>query len=362
MILLGFIGFLDPPKESAKPAIEKLNKYGIRVIVLTGDNLDVTKCICKKVGINSKAIVEGSQIENLEDSGVVRLLKNANIFVKLSPIQKARIVRLLKESGNVVGYMGDGINDSPSLTNSDVGISVDTAVDIAKESADIILLEKDLDVLLDGVTEGRKTFGNLMKYIKMATSFNFGEVMSVIFASVLLPFLPETPIQLLVEGLLYDFGQLTLPFDNVDKEYLQKPRQFSLNGLKNFMLFMGPISSAFDLIVFALLWFAFKLREPALFQTVWFTYSIVSNLLGMHIIRTQKVPFVQSNANKWVYLSSVLLMIIGITVPFTWFGSLIGLVAIPLPYMSIILGVPILYCFVALLAKKVYVKKYGEWI
>ena len=362
MILLGFIGFLDPPKESAKPAIEKLNKYGIRVIVLTGDNLDVTKCICKKVGINSKAIVEGSQIENLEDSGVVRLLKNANIFVKLSPIQKARIVRLLKESGNVVGYMGDGINDSPSLTNSDVGISVDTAVDIAKESADIILLEKDLDVLLAGVTEGRKTFGNLMKYIKMATSFNFGEVMSVIFASVLLPFLPETPIQLLVEGLLYDFGQLTLPFDNVDKEYLQKPRQFSLNGLKNFMLFMGPISSAFDLIVFALLWFAFKLREPALFQTVWFTYSIVSNLLGMHIIRTQKVPFVQSNANKWVYLSSVLLMIIGITVPFTWFGSLIGLVAIPLPYMSIILGVPILYCFVALLAKKVYVKKYGEWI
>ena len=362
MILLGFIGFLDPPKESAKPAIEKLNKYGIRVIVLTGDNLDVTKCICKKVGINSKAIVEGSQIENLEDSGVVRLLKNANIFVKLSPIQKARIVRLLKESGNVVGYMGDGINDSPSLTNSDVGISVDTAVDIAKESADIILLEKDLDVLLAGVTEGRKTFGNLMKYIKMATSFNFGEVMSVIFASVLLPFLPETPIQLLVEGLLYDFGQLTLPFDNVDKEYLQKPRQFSLNGLKNFMLFMGPISSAFDLIVFALLWFAFKLREPALFQTVWFTYSIVSNLLGMHIIRTQKVPFVQSNANKWVYLSSVLLMIIGITVPFTWFGSLIGLVAIPLPYMSIILGVPILYCFVALLAKKIYVKKYGEWI
>ena len=362
MILLGFIGFLDPPKESAKSAIEKLNRAGIRVVVLTGDNAEVTKCICKKVGINSKKIVSGSQIEKLSDTGVLRLLKKTNIFVKLSPIQKARIVRLLKESGNVVGYMGDGINDAPPLTNSDVGISVDTAVDIAKESADIILLEKDLHVLLDGVTEGRKTFGNLMKYIKMATSFNFGEVVSVIIASVLLPFLPETPIQLLVEGLLYDFGQLTLPFDNVDKEYLQKPRQFSLKSLKNFMLFMGPLSSIFDLIVFASLWFIFHLREAALFQTVWFSYSIVSNLLGMHIIRTAKIPFVQSNANKMVYLSSILLSIIGIIVPFTWLGKVIGLVPIPLPYMSVIIIVPILYCFVAMFAKKIYIKKYGEWI
>ncbi len=362
MILLGFIGFLDPPKESAKSAIEKLNRAGIRVVVLTGDNAEVTRCICKKVGINSKKIVSGSQLEKISDMGVLRLLKKTNIFVKLSPIQKARIVRLLKEAGNVVGYMGDGINDAPPLTNSDVGISVDTAVDIAKESADIILLEKDLHVLLDGVTEGRRTFGNLMKYIKMATSFNFGEVVSVIIASVLLPFLPETPIQLLVEGLLYDFGQLTLPFDNVDKEYLQKPRQFSLKSLKNFMLFMGPLSSIFDLIVFAILWFIFHLREAALFQTVWFSYSIVSNLLGMHIIRTAKIPFVQSNANKMVYLSSILLSIIGIIVPFTWLGKAIGLVPIPLPYMSIIIIVPILYCFVAMFAKKIYIKKYGEWI
>ena len=362
MVLLGFIGFLDPPKESAKSSIEKLNNAGIRVVVLTGDNAEVTKCICKKVGIRSKRIVEGNQIEKLTDIAILRLLKNTNIFVKLSPIQKARIVRLLKESGNVVGYMGDGINDAPSLTNSDVGISVDTAVDIAKESADIILLEKDLHVLLDGVTEGRKTFGNLMKYIKMATSFNFGEVMSVIIASVALPFLPETPIQLLVEGLLYDFGQLTLPFDNVDEEYLQKPRQFNIKSLKDFMLFMGPLSSAFDLIVFASLWFIFNLREVALFQTVWFTYSIISNLLGMHIIRTAKIPFVQSNAHKMVYLSSILLSVIGIIVPFTWLGKTIGLVPIPLPYMTIIIGVPILYCFVAMFAKKVYIKKHGEWI
>ena len=362
MILLGFIGFLDPPKESAKASIEKLNNAGIRVIVLTGDNAEVTKCICKKVGIKSNNIVEGAEIEKLSDSGVARLLKKTNIFVKLSPIQKARIVRILKENKNVVGYMGDGINDAPSLTNSDVGISVDTAVDIAKESADIILLEKNLNVLLDGVTEGRKTFGNLMKYIKMATSFNFGEVMSVIIASVALPFLPETPIQLLVEGLLYDFGQLTLPFDNVDKEYLQKPRSFNLKSLKNFMLFMGPLSSIFDLIVFACLWFIFHLKDPATFQSVWFTYSIVSNLLGMHIIRTAKIPFIQSNAHKMVYFSSILLCIVGIIFPYTWLGSIIGLVPIPLAYMSLIIGIPILYCFVAMFAKKVYIKKYGEWI
>ena len=224
MVLIGFIGFLDPPKESAKESIQKLNNAGIRVIVLTGDNAEVTRCVCDKVGINSKNIVLGSKLDKLSDTAVLRLLKKTNIFAKLSPIQKARIVRLLKESGNIVGYMGDGINDSPSLTNSDVGVSVDTAVDIAKESADIILLEKDLNVLLDGVTEGRRTFVNLMKYIKLATSFNFGEVVSVIIASVLLPFLPETPIQLLVEGLLYDFGQMTLPFDHVDKESLQHPK------------------------------------------------------------------------------------------------------------------------------------------
>ena len=362
MVLLGFIGFLDPPKESAKSSIAALNKAGIRVIVLTGDNLEVTKCICKKVGINTNKIVSGSEIEKLSDIAVTRLLKKTNIFVKLSPIEKARIVRLLKDAGNVVGYMGDGINDAPSLINSDVGISVDTAVDIAKESADIILLEKDLHVLLDGVTEGRKTFGNLMKYIKMSTSFNFGEVMSVIIASVALPFLPETPIQLLVEGLLYDFGQLTLPFDNVDKEYLQKPRKINITSLKDFMLFMGPLSSIFDLIVFASLWFIFNLRDVATFQTIWFSYSIVSNLLGMHIIRTAKFPFIQSNAHKAVYISSISLAIIGILVPFTWLGKIIGLVPIPLPYMAVILIVPILYCIVALFAKKIYIKKYGEWI
>lgn len=362
MTLVGFIGFLDPPKESAKDSIARLNKAKIRVIVLTGDNAEVTKCICEKVDINSKRIVTGAQIERLSDPGVKRLLRNTNVFAKLSPIQKARIVRLLKESGNIVGYMGDGINDSPSLTNSDVGISVDTAVDVAKESADIILLEKDLNVLLDGVTEGRRTFCNLMKYIKMAASFNFGEVSSVIIASILLPFLPITPIQLLVQSLLYDLGQLTLPFDNVDETYLQSPRRWDIKGLKKFMIFMGPISSCFDLIVFALLWFVFKVREAAVFQTIWFSYGVVSNLVGMHIIRTAEKPFIQSNASKMVYFSSILLSIIAMIVPFTILGEVIGLVGISLKFFTVIIGVPILYCFVAILAKKIYIHKNGEWI
>ena len=362
MVLLGFIGFLDPPKETAKESIEKLNKSGIRVIVLTGDNAEVTKCICDKVGIFSKKIILGSQLDKLPDPAVKRLLKINNIYAKLSPIQKARIIRLLKESKNTVGYMGDGINDSPSLTNSDVGISVDTAVDIAKESADIILLEKDLNVLLDGVNEGRRTFVNLMKYIKLATSFNFGEVLSIIIASIFLPFLPETPIQLLFEGLLYDLGQMTLPFDNVDKETLKRPKKLYVKKLKNFIFFMGPVSAIFDLIVYLTLWFVFKVRDVATFQTISFSYSIVSNLVGLHIIRTAKIPFVESNAHKAVYASSITLIIVGILVPFTVLGSMIGLIPIALEHVLLIFAVTLLYCVIAQYAKKVYIKKYGEWI
>ena len=362
MILLGFIGFLDPPKESAKISIEKLNKAHIRVMVLTGDNREVTKAICSKVGIPTKKIVEGSEIDKIQDIALARLLKKNNIFVKLSPIQKARIVRVLKEQGNVVGYMGDGINDAPSLTNSDVGISVDTAVDIAKESADIILLEKDLKVLAEGVREGRRSFANLMKYIKMAISFNFAEATSVIIASVFLPFLPITPVQLLVQGLLYDFGQFTLPFDNVDEEYLQKPQKLSIKSLKQFMLFMGPVSSILDIVIFICLWFVFGVREAALFQTIWFAYGNVENLFGMHMIRTAKIPFVQSNASKMVYASSILLAIVTVVLPYTFLGEMIGLVAIPFKFLPLIIGMPIVFCIISLFAKKFYIKKYGEWI
>ena len=365
MILTGFIGFLDPPKESAKEAIKQLNKAGIRVIVLTGDNADVTKCVCEKVEINTSRIIIGSEIDKMSDMALKSIMRHVNVFAKLSPIQKARIVRLYKEMGNTVGYMGDGINDSPSLVNSDIGISVDTAVDIAKETADIILLEKDLKVLLDGVKEGRKTYANLIKYIKLATSFNFGEVMSVIVASVLLPFLPETPIQLLVEGLLYDFGQLTIPFDNVDEEHLNKPKNWNTESLKRFMLVMGPLSSIFDMMVFALMWFGFNLRAQniALFQTIWFSYSIVSNLVGMHIIRTNKRPIFQSHASKSVYASSVLISILAVIVPSTILGKAIGLVPISGLYILVfMIGIPLLYCFAAQGVKRLYIKKYGEWL
>lgn len=364
MTFLGFIGFLDPPKESAKSAIERLNSYGVRVMVLTGDNEYVTRAICEKVNISTKRILTGNKVDKLSDMALLRLLRSTNVLAKLSPIQKARIVRLLRESGNIVGYMGDGINDAPSLTNAEVGISVDTAVDIAKETADIILLEKDLHVLVDGVVEGRKTFGNLLKYIKMAVSFNFGEVLSVLIASILLPFMPITPIQLLVQSLLYDFGQLSLPLDHVDKEYLEKPRRWNLTSIKNFMLFMGPTSSIFDLLVFSILWYGFKLRAPdvALFQTIWFSYGVVSNLVGLHVIRTSKIPFFQSHASKSVYLSSITLSIVALIIPFTFIGNFIGLVALPLKYIALIITIPILYCFLALFVKKLYIKKYGEWI
>ena len=364
MILIGFIGFLDPPKESAKEAIERLNRDGIRVIVLTGDNEYVTKAICDKVNINTDKIVLGSKIEKLSDTALKRLLKKTNVYAKLSPIQKARIVRVLKEAGNVVGYMGDGINDAPSMNNAEVGISVDTAVDITKETADIILLEKDLDVLTDGVIEGRKTFGNLQKYIKMAVSFNFGEVLSVLIASILLPFFPITPIQLLVQSLIYDLGQLSIPYDNVDKEFLQKPRVWKMKSIKRFMLYMGPASSIFDLMVFAILWFGFNLRLPdaALFQSIWFSYGVVSNLIGLHIIRTAKTPFIESNSSKAVYATSIILSIVAIVIPFTLLGKYIGLVAIPFKYFSIILLVPVLYCFLATIVKKRYIKRYKEWL
>ena len=364
MVLIGFVGFLDPPKESAKGAIARLNEDGIRVIVLTGDNEYVTKAICDKVDINTDKIVLGSKIDKLSDAALRRILKKTNVYAKLSPIQKARIIRILKEAGNVVGYMGDGINDAPSMHNAEVGISVDTAVDITKETADIILLEKNLDVLTDGVMEGRKTFGNLQKYIKMAVSFNFGEVLSVLIASVLLPFFPITPIQLLVQSLLYDIGQLSIPYDNVDKEYLKKPRVWDMKSLKRFMLYMGPTSSIFDLMIFAILWFGFGLRLPdaALFQSIWFSYGVVSNLVGLHIIRTGKTPFVQSNASKAVYATSIGLSIIAILIPFTFIGKYIGLVPIPFQYFSIILCVPILYCCLATLIKRIYIRKYREWL
>ena len=362
MTLVGLVCFLDPPKESAKLAIEKLRKYKIKTIVLTGDNVEVTRTVCNKVGISTKTIVTGSEIDKLSDTSLKNLTKKVTIFAKLTPIQKARIVRVLKESGNVVGYLGDGINDSPSLIQSDVGISVDGGVDIAKETADIILLEKDLDVLSDGVIEGRKTFANLLKYIKLAISFNFGEAMSVLISSFFLPFFPITPIQLLVQSLLYDFGQISIPYDHVDKEQLTHPNKLNMKSLKKFMLFWGPISSSFDLLIFAILWFHFGIREAAIFQSIWFSYGVVSNLIGMHIIRTAKLPFIESRASVPVVVTTVLLMFVAIIVPFTPLGSMIGLVGLEAKFILMIFVVSFLYCIIASIAKKIYLKVYKEWI
>ena len=362
MTLIGFVGFLDPPKASAKEEIKRLNRDGIRVMVLTGDNEYVTKAICKEVGINTDKIVLGSQIEKLSDTALMRLLKKTNVFAKLSPIQKSRIVQVLGKAGNVVGYMGDGINDAPSLNSAEVGVSVDTAVDITKETADIILLRKNLNVLTDGVIEGRKTFGNLLKYIKIAVSSNFGEVISVMIASLVLPFFPLTPIQLLVQSLLYDLGQLSLPYDNVDKEYVQKPRRWDMKSIKRFMYYMGPTSSIFDLVVFALLWFAFGIRTAELFQTTWFCYGIISTMMGLHVIRSSKRPFVETHASNAVYATTILISLVTLLIPFTPLGSIIGFVPIPLTYIVIILGVAFLYCMLASIVKKLYIKKYGEWL
>lgn len=363
MVLVGFVGFLDPPKESAKEAILRLNENGIRVIVLTGDNEAVAKAVCDKVDLHTDYILLGSQVDQLTDLALKKRLRKTNIFAKLSPIQKARIVRLLGED-HIVGYLGDGINDSPSLRNAEVGISVDTAVDIAKETADVILLEKNLNVLTDGAREGRKTFCNLMKYIKLAISFNFGEVLSVVIASIFLPFFPITPIQLLVQSLIYDIGQLSLPMDNVDDEYTQKPRKWDLTSVKHFMLIMGVTSSIFDLIVFSILWFVWGIRadQAARFQTIWFSYGIVSNLIGLHIIRTAKIPFLQSNASTMVYTFTIVISILAILVPFTILGSYIGLVPLQGIDIGLIFFVPLLYCIVALGMKRIYQEKFGEWI
>ena len=362
MTLIGFVGFLDPPKASAKEEIKRLNRDGIRVMVLTGDNEYVTKAICKEVEINTDKIVLGSQIEKLSDTALMRLLKKTNVFAKLSPIQKSRIVQVLGKAGNVVGYMGDGINDAPSLNSAEVGVSVDTAVDITKETADIILLRKNLNVLTDGVIEGRKTFGNLLKYIKIAVSSNFGEVISVMIASLVLPFFPLTPIQLLVQSLLYDLGQLSLPYDNGDKESVQKPRRWDMKSIKRFMYYMGPTSSIFDLVVFALLWFAFGIRTAELFQTTWFCYGIISTMMGLHVIRSSKRPFVETHASNAVYATTILISLVTLLIPFTPLGSIIGFVPIPLTYIVVILGVAFLYCMLASIVKKLYIKKYGEWL
>lgn len=299
MVLIGFLAFLDPPKPSAAEAIKQLHEYGVEVKILSGDNDIVVKAIGRQVGIDTSYSLTGPDIENMDETILKERVKTTTCFSKLTPLQKTQIISILQEQKNTVGFLGDGINDAAALRQSDIGISVDSAVDIAKESADIILLEKDLMVLEDGVLEGRKTFGNINKYIKMTASSNFGNMFSVMFASAFLPFLPMMPIHLLIQNLLYDISQTTIPFDRMDPEFLRKPRKWDASDLKRFMIYIGPISSIFDIVTYLVMWHVFGCNSPehqSLFQSGWFIEGLLSQTLIVHMIRTRKIPFIQSRA------------------------------------------------------------------
>ena len=365
MVLIGFVGFLDPPKESAKNAIAALKKHGVDTVVLTGDSEGVALNVCRKVGIEIKNSLTNKDVESLTDDELKKRMKECHLYSKLSPLQKQRVVRLYQEMGNTVGYMGDGINDSPPLKQADVGISVDTAVDIAKETADIILLEKDLNVLEEGVINGRKTFTNVLKYIKMATSGNFGNMLSVIIASLFLPFLPLLPIHILIQNLLCDFAQIGMPFDNVDKEYIEKPKKWDTKGIKNFMFQFGLISTFLDVICFGVLWFVFKfnsVEKAVLFQTGWFAFGIISQTIIIHMIRTHKLPFVQSKSSKQLLISTFTIVIVTLLICFTNIAILFDLSKLPIAYMAWIAGLLIIYISFIQIYKKIYISKFKEWL
>jgi Mg2+-importing ATPase len=365
LTLVGFVGFLDPPKESAKKAIDFLRQLGVQVKIITGDNEIVTETIARAVGLVSPRILRGDQIEKLSDAELENAVEKVHIFAKIDPLQKARIVKALKNNGHTVGYLGDGVNDAAALQASDVGISVDNGVDIAKESADIILLENDLMVLGQGVVQGRTVYGNIMKYIKMAASSNFGNVFSVLVASIFLPFLPMLPIQLLTQNLLYDISQLSIPWDKMDEDFLKKPRKWQSGGLARFMIFIGPISSIFDITTFLLMWFVFKANTPeaqSLFQSGWFVEGLLSQTLIVHIIRTQKIPFVQSIAAKPVLVLTAAIMAIGIFIPFSHFGKGIGLQPLPTLYFPWLILTLVCYLALAQVVKIWYIRRFGEWL
>ncbi len=365
MVLMGYIAFLDPPKESAAGAIKALNDHGVTVKVLTGDSEIVTKRVCREVGLPIDNILLGTDIEGLTDEQLSSRIHDTTIFAKMSPIQKARVIKIIKDNGHTVGFLGDGINDAPALREADVGISVDTAVDIAKESADIILLEKDLMVLEEGVIHGRKIFGNILKYINMTVSSNFGNVFSVLIASAFLPFLPMLPIHLLIQNLLYDISQISIPWDTMDEDYVKKPRQWDPSNIMKFTIYIGPISSIFDIVTYLVMWYVFKANTPALqslFHSGWFIEGLLSQTLIVHMIRTGKVPFIQSRATAPVLLLTGAVMIIGIIIPFSAFGAAVGLQPLPLSYFPWLIGILLAYSLSIQVAKNMYIKKFNTWL
>ena len=380
MVLMGYLAFLDPPKETTASAISALHEHGVEVKILTGDNDGVTAAICKQVGLKVDNILLGSDLEKMNPEEFKTAIETTNVFAKLSPSQKADIVNALKDNGNVVGYMGDGINDALALKASDVGISVDTAVDIAKESAHVILLEKDLMVLEDGIIEGRKTYANMIKYIKMTASSNFGNMFSVVLASAFLPFLPMASIQLILLNLIYDISCTAIPWDNVDKEFLMVPRKWDSSSISRFMIWMGPASSIFDITTYLVMYFIMcpmlvgglhfhQISDPAviktfiaIFQTGWFIESMWSQTLVIHMIRTQKIPFIQSNASKPVTLITFTGILVLTIIPFTPIANALGLISLPLVYFLFLAVTIVAYMCVATLLKHLYIKKYNEWL
>ena len=360
----GLLTFLDPPKESAAKAITALNENGVTVKVLTGDNPVVTARICLQVGIDCGEILTGEAIAAMSDEQLAQAAARSSVFAKLTPLQKSRILRALQQQGHTVGFLGDGINDAPALRDADVGISVDSAADIAKESSDIILLEKDLMVLEEGVMKGRETFGNIIKYLNMTASSNFGNVFSVLVASAFIPFLPMLAIHLLIQNLMYDLSQLALPWDKMDREFLRKPRKWDARNIKRFMLWIGPTSSIFDITTFALMWYVFAANTPAmqsLFQSGWFVEGLLSQTLVVHMLRTRKIPFIQSRAALPVLLTTACVMIAGILLPFSPLGAMVGLVPLPWNYFPWLLATLLGYCLVAQGMKTLYIKRFGQW-
>jgi Mg2+-importing ATPase len=362
LTLIGYIAFLDPPKESAAPALRRLSAHGITVKVLTGDNDLVTRQVCRQVGLKADTMLLGAQVESLSDEALKAAASTHHVFAKLTPLHKERIVRALRASGHVVGFMGDGINDAPALRAADIGISVDSAVDIAKEAADIILLEKSLLVLDDGVVEGRTTFCNMLKYIRMTASSNFGNVLSVLVASAFLPFLPMLPLQLLVQNLLYDIGQTGIPFDNVDPELVTKPLRWNPADIGRFMLFFGPISSLFDIITFAVMWWVFDASSVArqtLFQSGWFVVGLLTQTLVVHMVRTPKLPFVQSRAATPLLAMTLIILAVGLWLPNGPLAGYFKLQALPSAYYGWLVAILLGYCALTTLMKRVYIRRYG---
>ncbi|MDR0381433.1 MAG: magnesium-translocating P-type ATPase [Oscillospiraceae bacterium] len=362
MVLLGFVGFLDPPKESAGAAVSALRTHGVRTVVLTGDSAGVAVKVCRKVGVDVGAVLTGADVAAMDDAALRAASERCDLFAKLSPDQKARVVAAFQAEGHTVGYMGDGINDAPPLRQADVGLSVDSAVDIAKETADIILLKKDLMVLEEGVIQGRRTFGNIVKYIKMAAGGNFGNMISVVAASVFLPFLPMLPVQILTQNLLCDFSQMGIPFDSVDEEYIARPRRWDTKSIRTFMAVMGPLSSVFDLLCFAALWWAVGADTAPLFQSGWFVFGTVSQVLVIHMIRTAKVPFLQSRPSAALFLSTFAVAALPLAVGFSGLAAGLDMAPLPLrfaPWLALLLAG---YFAAAQVIKRFYIRHFGAWL